>query len=358
MKVTPFALIICLSMLASTGCSKIKELDERTKSMDNATTNMAGTTSGMAKTTDEMKDITKGMSESTDDMAIKLRVKEAQETRVRTRDKLLEASSFNEKLTQAAIYFKAFEYQFWGAAGADTQARRLELMREALEEFFRTIYEFLPAKKKDWAKLSPLDRDNRTQSLYALAVAMHKKQVYQEIRAKEKGFEVFDMLKMVESGLSKLEAVESGMLSTHELEEYERQAQIYQEESKLLLRLRFEMLPVMTLANISDIKDKSKLNILFSMLRSKTFFLFGKKKQWNNKYFKLSTAKREEMNLWLEEALKARRFLATINVNVQLEKTLKKIYSNMNTPTPSQESCQACADEAGKFKQLVQELLK
>ncbi|MBI2519268.1 MAG: hypothetical protein HYV97_02575 [Bdellovibrio sp.] len=352
--------IMCatLGMILSSGCSKVQELENRTKSMDTATSNMAGTTTEMAKTTNEMKTITEDMAENTDDMTIKLRVKEAQETRVRSRDKLLESDSFNEKITQAAVYYKAFEYQFWSASGADTEIRRLEMMREALEEFFRTIYEFLPDKKKDWADLSPLSEDNKTQSLYALAVAMHQKQIYQTLRAKEKGFEEFDMLKMIQNGLSKLAKVDSGLINVNDLEEYERQAQIYHEEAKLLLKLRFEMLPVMTLANISDIKEKSKISILFSMLRSKTFFIFGKEKKWNNKYFELSIAKRNEMNRWLEESIKTRKFLATLGVNVELEKTLRKIYQNMSTPTPKKETCAACGAEASKFNDLVKELLK
>ncbi|HAZ14484.1 MAG: hypothetical protein A2X86_00305 [Bdellovibrionales bacterium GWA2_49_15] len=358
MKTSIVSLLIASSMIVSGGCSKVQELENRTKSMDNATSNMAGTTNGMAKTTNEMKVITEGMAESTDDMAIKLRVKEAQETRVRSREKLLEASSFNEKLTQAAVYFKAFEYQFWSDAGADTEARRAALMRESLEEFFRTIYEFLPAKTKDWAELSPLSKDNKTQALYAIAVAMHEKQIYQELRAQEKGFEIFDVLKMIQNGLAKLQQVESGKLSIYDLEEYERQVQIYRTESLLLLKLRFEMLPVMTLANISDIKDKGKLSILFSMLRAKTFFLFGKEKKWNNLYFSLSTAKRHEMNVWLEESLKARKFLAALGIKVELEKTIKKIYQNMNTPTPDKATCATCGDEANKFNELVKELIK
>ena len=60
--------------LVLASCSKVEELDKRTKSMESATSSMSGTTKGMSDTTDRMKEVTSEMYKQ-------IRQKEAEDTR-------------------------------------------------------------------------------------------------------------------------------------------------------------------------------------------------------------------------------------------------------------------------------------
>lgn len=164
-------LLALITVLGLTGCKMTDNLDE-----------MHSSTMDMSSTTKEMKDTTLKMESGTQAMYHQMRSKEAQETRTRSLRGLLEAQTFEEKLTHAVPYFQGFEFQLWtgGKTDIDNSHFREELLAVGADEFFRAVQSLM--SDLDARSLSPSSEDNDALSAFALAVTLHETHLSQNTR--------------------------------------------------------------------------------------------------------------------------------------------------------------------------------
>jgi hypothetical protein len=315
---------------------------------------MPKNTTEMKVTTEKMKTTMEDMKEGTEALFYQNRSKETQETRDRSIKNLDELETFEAKVTEAAVFYKAFEYQVWTnrPAKGDTHIFREELMLEATEELFRVVAE-QKYHVDDLDDMSPTDDDSASLNMYALSVALHKNHTFQKNLVKREGITEYSMFKMIKQALSKREKVNSGKVNLHGLKEWEQEILDRHTSATLLLKSRYQILSAMTLNKVSPLsKEKGITKSTKGLYQS----FFG----WKSLYTNLDVAEKEKANLYIKSALEVREYLKSININIQLDSRIKTLFEKME---PLQTDCETevCAknihEENNTFQELVNKLI-
>lgn len=357
--------IAAFSMLgALTSCKQLDNMEN----MNNKTNELASTSNKISKTSNQLADQTAqvlGVSEelrrNTGDLYHQARSKEAEETRQRAREALDSDTSFEEKVTRSAIYFKSFEVQLWTnkhASQRDDDQFRDELKLEAVEEFFRTVQSFYEAIGSDH-DISASSTDISARALFALSVTMHEthyeqKRLLDEAKGKVK--EV-TMLNMIEETLKKSEMLKSGALTLGDLEAYEIAILENEPSARNLLRMRFDILSAMTLAKVSKINDPNHGTVSGFFTQARLYL-----RNWDSDFPKLNLAQQHQVETFLGEAIRMKGVLKSLQINSALESKIGTIYENMKLPSPSA-TCADCLpkNDVGPLKthhDQIKELLK
>lgn len=338
--------------------SSCKQIDNM-ENMNNKTNELASTSNELSETSKNILSTSNQLGSNTEELYHQARTKEAEETRQRAREALREESSFEEKITRAAIYFKSFEYQLWTngrASKKDNQEFRQALMLESIEEFFRTVQSFY-AEIGDMNDISPASEDSATRSLFALSVTMHENHHAQKERIKEDGIEEICMLSMIEDTLKKESALINGEITLADLKDYEIAVLENAESAKNLLRMRFDILSSMALAKVSNLGDPTSGAIASTFNQVKYYLM-----DWNSKFSELNPAQKAQVETFLGEALRMKGVLGELKIDNKLESKIEKIYKNMKITAAA--PCKDCVEKADGNDQLtnhraqIQELLK
>lgn len=357
---TKNATLVALGVLAvlATSCKQIDNMEN----MNNKTNELASTSNQLSETSKSILTTSNQLGSNTEELYHQARTKEAEETRQRARDALRLDSSFEEKVTRAAIYFKSFEFQLWTNGKASTKDNaefREELMLESVEEFFRTVQSFY-AEIGDSNEISPASEDTATRALFALSVTMHELNHAQKERVKEDGVKEICMLSMIEEALKKESALIKGEITLGDLAPHEVAILENAESAKNLLRMRYDILSSMVLAKVSNLGDPTSGTIA-STYNQVRYYLAS----WDSKFAGLNPAQKAQVETFLGEALRMKGILGELEINNQLESKISKIYKNMkikDNSTCTSGDCMSKADSTSEsisnHRAQISELLK
>lgn len=306
MNTTLLALMLALVL---SSCQMKDNLDE-----------MHSSTVDMSSTTKEMKDTTLKMKSGTQAMYHQMRSKEAQETRVRSLRGLIEAQSFEEKLTHAVPYYHGFEFQLWTGGKTDTDNLhfRKELMAVGVDEFFRAVQTLMGSLEA--RELSPSSTDNDALSAFSLAVTLHETHVSQNTLMNSK-YQNRNFLGMIKEALKLEKKIEAAELSTGELTQWQKNIlfQPWRETAIDLLYMRHQMLVAMALSRISDVQERGMIGRAIMMVRD-----------WDSEFLKLNLVTQADVNTYLEESLSTKKFLEDLGLEVELDSKINRILGKMN----------------------------
>lgn len=333
--------IVLACLLLSAACSKVKELDQRTESMEKTTKEMSGTTGDMKETTSTMY--------------LQIRSKEAEDTRDEKFNILMkkEANS-GERVTAAGVYFRSMEFQLWNNNDSfDNKDVLPAYYLDAANEFTRRIVDIY--EEINLKRMSPTKNNKMEMSFYALGAAVHMNHHYQEETAKHKKSTPVSMYDLIKNALQK--DYEDRPLQEHE---EVLVSGINKEIMIELIKARVDMLSALALKNLTDKRDmtlsqKSK-GLLFKLTNGSLGSI-----DLPEVYETSNNATKVYVEKYLDGALKAKNFLASIGVKKELEKTLKSAYSNIEfneREVPVAQKEEARDNKKEVIRGLINDLLK
>jgi hypothetical protein len=340
-----YSLLVLATLAITVSCSKVQEVE---KNMNE----MKSTTELMSTTTDDMKETTTVMYQQ-------IRSKEAEDTRnkkfiiLKSKDE-----DFGSKIAAAAVYFKSFEYQLWSDQSQfDDKKNREDLILDGVNEFTRRASDLY--SKINTNKMSPVNsgkKHNDEMAFYALAATMHMNHHFQEELVKERPqVQLLSFYDIVKEALRK---DNQGMA----LNEYEEilVSGINKEIITELIKARVDMIAALALKNLTDKREMS----IGQKIKAGIFKITAGKLGTIQIPEVLSTANESTKNQaikYLDASLKARRFLAGINLEKNLEKTLHSAFSHIQIVQSEQEQEAAAAEIKEKdieIKKLIDELIQ
>ncbi len=298
-----FYLLSISAVLIFSGCSKTKEIQE-------------------------IPTVTQQTKNGADNLLLMNRAKESQSTRQDNLRHMEEAQTFEQKMTHATDFLKAFEYNLWtnDSTIGDNDKYRKRLQLNAIEEFFRAVRENLNTFK-DIDDIRPTSDKAEALNLNAIAVGLHKVHDFQELLVEREGITKVSMLSMIKDALKKAEPLSKGLIALADLEDYEKEILYYQEEAKILLNIRYNITSAMALVGVSELQKKfSFLNLEIPSTIKK----FGRfVKSWDSKYDGLNFIQQEKINIYLSEAIATRDYMRSVAIEDKLDKKIRKIFSKM-----------------------------
>jgi hypothetical protein len=314
--------IALLTLALTSGCSKVKDFENKTASME--------------KTTKEMSSTTNEMKSTTTTMYQQVRSKEAEDTRSKKFDLLLnEDNNFGAKFAASAVYFKSFEFQLWNADVQYEDAHsREELFLDAVNEFTRRVSDIY--EEIDTHKMSPTktgSSHNFEMAFYSLGATMHFNHAFQEDLARDKNIPTISFYDLVKKSLLK-------DLNGQSLEDYEVTL-VSGMNKEIMIELIKARVDILTALALKDLTDKRNMTI-GQKAKALLFQITGGRIgaiDLPETYDSTNTATKMTVETRLEGAMKARNFLKEIGVSKDLEKTLSSALFNIDfneqNPKPS-----------------------
>lgn len=311
-------LTLTAGMMVLSACSKVEELDKRTKTMTDTTTEMA-------KTTGEMKDVTSHMYPQ-------IRTKEAEDTRNKKMQIILDKQSgMGARIAASAIYFQSFEFQFWNNNKSfDTEETRQRLFVDAANEFFRRAADIY--NRIDTSKLTPTvddpEKKSNEMAFLALSAAMHMLNHHQEQIHEETGktFELVSFYDMMKSALRKdkngealTEAEAIFVTGTNK----EISLELVKARTNMLLGLA-----VSYMIDLREIDDASLADKGAALLGKLSHGKYGKIKL-TSLFESANEVTQKEINKRLDGSISARQLLSEVGVSVKVDATMKNILNNL-----------------------------
>jgi hypothetical protein len=269
----------CLVMATTFGCSVKDDMDSMhdstvemnettqemrdvTARMERKTGEMQQTTAAMAKTTDHMAEdmqmmlkTTKGMAATTEALNTTstntyqdLRHGNSADMRLTALEKMKGAGSQAEKITYAAQFVRAFDFQLWKAQGRDNEAKLQEQRLDAVNEFMR-IVKGICMELGGKLTTSPLSNDLRMQDLYALATVLH---MVDTSDPKVLNYVGDGVQQLLLAGLRNKRAVDAGTIRIEDLPAYQQSVLGFEKYAIFMLKLRQNFIAAMAVSEISE----------------------------------------------------------------------------------------------------------
>lgn len=321
------SLFILTTLILISSCSKIKKAETNMDEMNVQTTQMNNkmdvTNANMDTTNSKMQD----MKDVTSDMYYQKRPKDAEDARRKQFLDLMNPSiRMGLKLKAASAWHQAFEYQLWTSNGPDLNQRRNELLKLAMEEFFKSITQFSEVLSDD---MSPTNTDpskyNNDMAYYALSVTMHEVNPFQEKLAHEK--------KEI-SKLSVYDIINNALIKENaglETTDYENIVLIdsNKNEALSLLKARFEMVTALGIKDVISTTNEMKTGDLLKAGLFK-FIGLGGSLNFSSTFHEKNIQTKKDSLMKLEEALNIKNRLEVLDQNIILEKNLRSIVQNLN----------------------------
>jgi hypothetical protein len=305
---------------------------------------MKSSTELMSTTTDLMKETTTVMYQDTRDKKY---------TMLKSKDE-----DFGSKIAAAAVYFKSFEYQLWSdQVQFDDNKTREDLILDGVNEFTTRVSDLYSKIKPN--KMSPVNsgkKHNDEMAFYALAATMHMNHHFQEeLVEKRPQIKLLSFYDIVKEALRK----DSLGMTLNEHEEI-LVSGMNKEIMIELIKARVDMIAALALKNLTD---KREMN-LGQKIKAAIFKITAGKLGAIDIPEVFTTANESTKNQiikYLESSIKARRFLASISLEKNLEKTLLSAFSHIQITESEQEQEAAGAEIQEKdieIKKLIDELIE
>jgi hypothetical protein len=320
MKATNKNLMVLLSFaVALNACEMKRNLDD----MHDQTAEMNKTTQQMNQTTGQMNERTEGLENATGELYDALRQGDSLAARRSALDNLIKTEEPARKLSEAAKYFMSFEFQFWTGRNQDkSEEKRMDLATLAAREFFKDIYQFIPAgvmKVDPFAdQIISTEKGNLIASLNALAVTTHYLNPKQEIRLKEHPeMKPLSMYKMIEESLLAKSSIESHEKEIKDYPGYVFEVLSNEPAAVYLMQARYNYMATLFLGRTTPVAHSKWTGIKF----------FARK--WTLDLNNFNTAQIEEFNMFLDGALKTKKVLLAVGAKPEMDFMLKRMLNNM-----------------------------
>lgn len=303
----------------------------------------------MNGTMEEMNDSMDGMKNKTDEMKLKMAILEREsrqgmsaEARINAFDHISNPDlPLEEKLMQGAIFYRAFEFQFWQNILEDDVKIRGILFHEAVYEFFLHFKGIIDGKMKD---PNPTSEDGKAQSLMALSVTVDQLNPLQTDASFGPPFKAKTMLNLIEDGLKFESFSNSDPAATSA---YIRRVLQFKDESIYLLQWRYNALPALLVGELYDTREMSIFQKLQLLL----------KKNLKVDLERINSASLQEYNdYYLVETLRVQDLLRRLGVQPKMNGTLLKILKKTTFDqdlTASSERRSLCQEFETQYRHMV-----
>lgn len=321
------------------------------------TAEMAATTANMAATTEELKKTSNDLHAATINLYDDNRQGAALALRNSAREHMRVTNEQLALIGHAAHYFMAFEFQLWKNVGSDDNNKLLLMQRDAVEEFIRTVTEFVPSDRS----ISPLQTAQSRRSLYAFCAALHivnsngilrfaetsdasGREMEAQPRAK-----VGSMLGLLQDGLAARVQVESGELHPEDLKPHQRAVLEHEGLVVYLLQVRSNFMAAMIAQKLAT-RDGESLSSL-SRMRDLLF-------PWTAKTLERNVVELGKFLDILEGAQSTREFLVRHGKSAPLDAKLHRFLRKMRFPKADVRSVSSLrADTVRRLEAVVARLL-
>lgn len=305
--------------------SKMGALAQDTEQMKSSISDLRTTAKGLDNKMQILHNLNSGINETYDG----LRQGDSLSIRDKAFEGLISSRAFEKKMSHAAQYFGAFEYQLYNGLGLDSQeGRREKLTLLAVQQFFKDVYEVYNHDDSPMP-LSDPEKDNTENleaSFNALALALHKDNPKQEEEInflakqdKSLNLQATHMLKLIKSALFSGAELKKGNVNLASISEIEREILNNEEVAIKLLQSRWTMLLTAALNKSVKFKEGGLMLAAWKLLR-----------KWELNFALLNESKIEEQHLMLKKALETREFLKTIGVKTKTPLKLNWFIKRMN----------------------------
>ncbi len=294
-----------LVLFVLSACDMVRKVDD----MHDKTAEMAGTTKEMSNDMKDMKKSTKNVEGTASNTFEAMR-----RTSVTIRKEAMEVFTNNpsiaHKLSAAATYVRAFEFQSWNGDAFDTAENREELFKDALEQFFEEIQQFFGTEV--------LPMSNSQKVIYAIAANLHRLDPIQGKGAAKVNDHAVSMLDLIEQGLRAKPAVNSGALHGKAIKESVAIVLQNEKYAVQLIKARQNFLLLLAFSKMIGLRE-GPLGVLDGLIYEN-----GNKKIYGN----LENQNRAEIsayNKFIRSSLRSRRILLELGEDASLEGNLIKL---------------------------------
>jgi hypothetical protein len=296
------SLLVFAVLLLGASCSKVDNMEKRTKKME--------------RSTDELKQTTSVMYQQ-------IRSKDSEENREKKFELVLaDETGFASRITAAGVYFKSMEFQLWNNNGRFDDFETLKsLYLDAANEFTRRMSDlYVEIDVKD---MSPIKNRKSDQAFYALAAALGVNHSFQEALKKDRKEETASMYNLIKESL----------LRDHKHKSLLRYQQVFvtginKEIMIELIKARVDILSAIALNNLTNKRGMSTSQkaegILFRVTGGKLGGI-----HLPELYENANDSTKEDVVNTLKEAVKAKAFLEEIGVKKTLEKNVLSALKNI-----------------------------
>lgn len=294
-------------LVVSAGCGKLKEMKDNTVQANKNSTRILSLNEAMLPVS---------------------RQGGASGTRRDTFEKVVEAEDMGSKISWAAHYFNALEFQTWMGTQLDTRTRD-ELIGEGVREVFQLIGGIAPATRDMNRSISPGSGGNERQTLMAMAATMH------QVNGNQRALTDTDtsMYDIIKEALAIKQEIEAGMMDEVDprIKPYHRDVLSNYNLAVYMLQLRYNFLVSLSLNKIADI---SKFTTLGKFRRAylSRLPLVGDLFDWTPDTHLRTPEELQTAVGILNGAVKTEVSMVAVGVAPRLDRRLRLLVEGMNRP--------------------------
>ena len=336
--------LLAYSILTMFFISACGELDKVNGSLDQI--------SAMSKNTDSMQSKMTQLPELNKNSCELYDALRQGDTLTSRRDAMVRISAAKQeahKISEAAKYFMAFEFQLWSESCQDISLDKLNVLKDsAAMEFLREVQEFFPNGdlSPDPSAISDGDEksaNNLKASLNAMSAGLHMLNPKQGYRvSSEKDFKAYSMLDILEEGLAAKGEINSGRRSVDSYPPQVKEVLLQEKYAVAVLQARYNMAVAIVVDGVSSISggffNQAKMYLL----------------PWNMELGNVNVAQLQEYQAYVNGALEVRDFLKKNGYQPEMNSKFKKVLKNLRYSANPLRSPLEQAEEAKLYKVLEQ----
>jgi hypothetical protein len=364
-------ILLTLMIFSAAGCgvtdtmnemnNKMDQMNQNTTRMGDTTTEMDASTDVLVKLSQIMGGNTTVLAQITENLALDARPAFALALRRESLNRMDKTRVMEVKLSEATTFYMCQEFQVWKNYVSDDALRREMLKGQAAGEYFRAIKEWLTSDRS----VSPASNENRIQNLYALATTMHTIGEDQALVSKKNHVQPVSMLSIIEESLTALRQIQDGKKSAQGLPVYMTEVINNESVAVYLLRLRFNFLIGMSVANVTNLNlsgtpqcGEGVMSCLSAKLSSMQDLMLKVRmyiSKWTPTFADKNVVQMQVYNSFLTEALRTRDILTKLRYGVTMDPLLAGVLGNMQ---PYNDNGRLLSHELGQEIALYQNQIK
>lgn len=323
-----FVLFASLTLTAclQLGCEmrdQLKDMHDNTAQMNKTTGTLADST---AQTVQMMGELYDASRQGT-----------AMDLRKKLYDSIVLEKALDSKMINAAKYYMAFEFELWSGQGQDREIdRRHVLAKDAVEELFNHLKtvshwddeDLDPFANPETPSLTPeiISKKNQMAVFNALAATVHYTNRKQDPVTDKNNIPKLSMYSLIEESLLAGAEIRRGAKRIADYPIYVDEVLKTEALAIQFLKARYNVLGVMIIGQVSRISKSLWDGVKIKILNQK----------WNLETEKMSPSEVRSYRALLDQAEKTKQLLVRLGVSVELDKSVKSIFSKMQIPAQTQ----------------------
>jgi len=231
------------------------------------------------------------------------------------------------KVSAAAKYYMAFDYQLQSANNEQEESKRINLANVAAAEFFRELKMFLPEGAPTDKTLS---LTGANEEIEALAVAMHRSnEVQDEMLQHHTNIKKLTMYSMIVEALKAKVEIDNGKLDYNQVPEYIKTILVDSPIAVWLLDVRMNTMVKMMLGRVAPVAPKAATDVkIISKIKNAAATFLSK--EWQLQPEKQEVSLLEEIHRYLMAASEAKLILQQVGHPTELKTMLSSGLSHMS----------------------------